>query len=214
MRAGNRKQAMVPEGATVLEPVGTAPGLVVPRRTARRWSCCPGRPASCSRCGARRSRRRRCRPRWRAPAPTSSGSCGCSGRRSPRSPRRCARPSATASPLDAPRDHDLPAARRDRDRDASSSRRPPRTTTRSRPPCSSATGRRCSRATARRSTSWWRRRCSARPSAPSRSRSPAPAGLMAGRLTDRAGSSAYVLGGLTVVLERGQGGAGGRRRGR
>jgi competence/damage-inducible protein CinA-like protein len=30
VRAGNRKQAMVPEGATVLDPVGTAPGLVVP----------------------------------------------------------------------------------------------------------------------------------------------------------------------------------------
>jgi nicotinamide-nucleotide amidase len=29
LRAGNRKQAMVPRGATVLEPVGTAPGLVV-----------------------------------------------------------------------------------------------------------------------------------------------------------------------------------------
>jgi nicotinamide-nucleotide amidase len=29
MRAGNRKQAMVPLGAEVLEPVGTAPGLVV-----------------------------------------------------------------------------------------------------------------------------------------------------------------------------------------
>jgi len=29
MAAGTRKQAMVPEGATVLEPVGTAPGLVV-----------------------------------------------------------------------------------------------------------------------------------------------------------------------------------------
>jgi nicotinamide-nucleotide amidase len=28
----NRKQAVVPEGATVLEPVGTAPGLVVPPR--------------------------------------------------------------------------------------------------------------------------------------------------------------------------------------
>ncbi len=28
--AGNRKQAMVPAGATVLEPVGTAPGVVVP----------------------------------------------------------------------------------------------------------------------------------------------------------------------------------------
>lgn len=30
VRAGNRKQAMVPEGAVVLEPVGTAPGFVVP----------------------------------------------------------------------------------------------------------------------------------------------------------------------------------------
>jgi nicotinamide-nucleotide amidase len=30
IRASNRKQAMVPDGATVLEPVGTAPGLVVP----------------------------------------------------------------------------------------------------------------------------------------------------------------------------------------
>ena len=30
IRAGNRKQATVPKGSTVLEPVGTAPGLVVP----------------------------------------------------------------------------------------------------------------------------------------------------------------------------------------
>ncbi|HYG97028.1 MAG TPA: competence/damage-inducible protein A [Solirubrobacterales bacterium] len=30
MRAANRKQAMVPEGAIPLDPVGTAPGLVVP----------------------------------------------------------------------------------------------------------------------------------------------------------------------------------------
>jgi nicotinamide-nucleotide amidase len=30
IRASNRKQAMVPDGAAVLEPVGTAPGLVVP----------------------------------------------------------------------------------------------------------------------------------------------------------------------------------------
>jgi nicotinamide-nucleotide amidase len=30
MRAGNRKQAMIPAGATILEPVGTAPGLIVP----------------------------------------------------------------------------------------------------------------------------------------------------------------------------------------
>jgi nicotinamide-nucleotide amidase len=30
MRAGNRKQALVPAGAAILEPVGTAPGLIVP----------------------------------------------------------------------------------------------------------------------------------------------------------------------------------------
>ncbi|MFA4927646.1 MAG: competence/damage-inducible protein A [Patulibacter sp.] len=30
IRSANRKQAMVPAGATVLEPVGTAPGLIVP----------------------------------------------------------------------------------------------------------------------------------------------------------------------------------------
>ena len=30
IRAANRKQATIPAGATVLEPVGTAPGLVVP----------------------------------------------------------------------------------------------------------------------------------------------------------------------------------------
>jgi nicotinamide-nucleotide amidase len=30
IRAGNRKQATIPEGSTILEPVGTAPGLVVP----------------------------------------------------------------------------------------------------------------------------------------------------------------------------------------
>lgn len=30
IRASNRKQAVIPRGATILEPVGTAPGLVVP----------------------------------------------------------------------------------------------------------------------------------------------------------------------------------------
>ena len=30
LRVGNRKQAMVPDGAVALDPVGTAPGLVVP----------------------------------------------------------------------------------------------------------------------------------------------------------------------------------------
>jgi nicotinamide-nucleotide amidase len=34
IRAANRKQALVPEGAFVIDPVGTAPGLVVPGRPA------------------------------------------------------------------------------------------------------------------------------------------------------------------------------------
>jgi nicotinamide-nucleotide amidase len=45
---GVRKQAMVPEGATVLEPVGTAPGLVVPPaadRTGPPVVVLPGPPA-------------------------------------------------------------------------------------------------------------------------------------------------------------------------
>jgi nicotinamide-nucleotide amidase len=32
IRQSNRKQAVIPQGATILEPVGTAPGLVVPPR--------------------------------------------------------------------------------------------------------------------------------------------------------------------------------------
>jgi nicotinamide-nucleotide amidase len=36
VRLSNRKQAMIPEGATVLDPVGTAPGLVVPRLSGTR----------------------------------------------------------------------------------------------------------------------------------------------------------------------------------
>jgi nicotinamide-nucleotide amidase len=35
VQAGNRKQATIPQGATVLEPVGTAPGLVVPPSESR-----------------------------------------------------------------------------------------------------------------------------------------------------------------------------------
>ena len=65
-RRGNRKQALVPAGATVLEPVGTAPGLVVPPAdgaAARPSSCCPARRASCSRCGRPRSRPTRSAPR-------------------------------------------------------------------------------------------------------------------------------------------------------
>jgi nicotinamide-nucleotide amidase len=44
IRASNRKQALVPDGATVLEPVGTAPGLIVPGRSAPTVLVLPGPP--------------------------------------------------------------------------------------------------------------------------------------------------------------------------
>ena len=102
IRASNRKQALVPDGATVLEPVGTAPGLVVPPpRAAPTVLVLPGPP-------------RELQPMWEtaletppmrraaraARAPTSSGSCACSGSRSRRSRARCARSRPTASPIE------------------------------------------------------------------------------------------------------------------
>ena len=124
MRAGARKQALVPVGAAVLEPVGTAPGLLV--GVVGRWSrCCPGRRASCRRCGRRRSTTvaaaraaRVARGRW------SSGSCASSRCPSRRSRRRCA------------------------------SSTPTRCRSRSRPACAAASSRwrRCSRPPRRRRT--------------------------------------------------------------
>ena len=58
IRASNRKQAVIPEGATVLDPVGTAPGLVVPPR--RR---------------DRADRRRAARAAARASADVGDGAC-------------------------------------------------------------------------------------------------------------------------------------------
>ena len=60
IRAGNRKQAMVPRGRD--DPragrhrARARRAAAGRRRRPRRSSCCPGRRASCSRCGRRRSR--------------------------------------------------------------------------------------------------------------------------------------------------------------
>ena len=71
LQIANRKQAMVPEGAVALDPVGTAPGA---RRAGRRTGGggpARARRASCRRAGSRRSRRSRSRavaaaaPRYR-----------------------------------------------------------------------------------------------------------------------------------------------------
>ena len=93
--AANRKQAMVPLGADVLDPVGTAPGWWCPAR--RRCWCCPDRRGSCRPCG---------RPRWpvpwcnrRSPGARSitRRRCGSSAFPSRAWPRRCARPRGVVS---------------------------------------------------------------------------------------------------------------------
>ena len=95
VRAANRKQAHGPRGrARDRARRAPRPGWSCRRATApgRPSWCCRARRASCSRCGARRSRPRSSgRPSGGAPT-TSSGCCGCSASRSPRSPRRCGWP--------------------------------------------------------------------------------------------------------------------------
>ena len=56
LREANRKQAIVPEGSIPLDPIGTAPGLVVPAGEQRRGRSARARRGSCSRCGRPRSR--------------------------------------------------------------------------------------------------------------------------------------------------------------
>lgn len=65
VRAANRKQAMVPEDATVLEPVGTAPGVVVPGSPT--VLVLPGPP-------------RELQPMWRAAAQTDAVQQAIAGR--------------------------------------------------------------------------------------------------------------------------------------
>ena len=115
VREGNRKQATVPEGATVLDPVGTAPGLVVPppagpRAPHRRGAARPAPGAAADVGRSRRERGDESRAEGRA-ARWSSGCCGCSGSPSRRSPRRCGWPNGRGRAR-APGDHHLPETRR------------------------------------------------------------------------------------------------------
>ena len=64
MMDANRKQAMVPEGAETLDPIGTAPGLVVPAGD-RVVIVLPGPPRELQPSGRRRWRPRRWRRCWR-----------------------------------------------------------------------------------------------------------------------------------------------------
>ena len=97
VREANRKQAMVPEGAIALDPVGTAPGPGRPGRRQRWSSSCRARRASCSRCGRRRSRPSRCARCSSGRRRCAATRCACSASPSPRSPRACARSRPTGS---------------------------------------------------------------------------------------------------------------------
>ena len=98
----------------------------------------------------------------------------------------------------AARDHDLPAARRDRDRDGLRARRPPRDYAAFE---AAVLERHGATVFARDGETIDELVAAALLGPPVRTVAVAESctgGLMAGRLTDRAGSSAYVLGGLTV----------------
>ena len=187
-----------PAGATVLEPVGhrararraaagTAADGARAARAAARAAADVGRRRSATRAVARRCSRGA--GRW------SSGSCACSAIPEPRSPRTLRELEADGIALEP---LEITTCLRRGEIEvatvfAPAARGGLRRASRRR--CASATATRSSPTTARRSTSRSPGCCAGRTIAIAES---CTGGLMAARLTDRAGSSAYVLGGLVV----------------
>ena len=165
MREGARKQARVPVGAAVLEPVGTAPGLLV--GSGPLVAVLPGPP---------RELQTMWRPRWKtSPLRELLGSAGTLEQRILRFfPLPEPQIAATLRELDA---DSLPleittCLRRGELEVATVFSPPAGAYALSRPSCASATATSCSPTTGRRST----RSSTCWPAAPSRPRNRAPAG--------------------------------------
>jgi nicotinamide-nucleotide amidase len=198
IRAGNRKQAMVPEGGRVLEPVGTAPGFVVrspsgpgptvvvlpgpPRELQPMWEDAIGPGGVPGAVAGRTEYRQEMLRMFGIPESEIAETCGSPAARASTSTRWRSRPACAAA-----RSSSSPAT----------SPRPPRRTRRSPPWSATGTadtlfsddGSSVDDQVARLLQE------SSRTIAVAES---CTGGLLAGRLTDLAGSSAYVLGGLVV----------------
>ena len=113
VRAANRKQALVPEGSYIIDPVGTAPGVVVPGEPDRGCAPRPAARASADvahggeyRFGAGGHRRAHDLPPGDGPDVRAAGV---------RAGRHAARRRGGDRRLRRARDHHLPAPRGDRD---------------------------------------------------------------------------------------------------
>ena len=198
-------------------PSAPRPGLVVPPADGRAGPTVVVLPGPAARAaadvGRRRSRPTRfARGRSAGAARSARRCCGCSASRSRRSPRRCGAREAAGIDLDA---LEITTCLRRGEVEIVTRYEPGRAagrTTRSRPSCASATPTRSSPTTAR---SVDEQVAALLPRAPARTVATAESctgGLVAARLTDLPGSSAYVRGGARRLLQRGQGGARRRRR--
>ena len=157
LRAANRKQAVIPAGATVLEPRGNGAGAGRAAAEGRRRPDGRGAARAARRAAADVGRRRRDRRRSSARSParptTGARSCGCSGSPRPRSRTRCEPPmreGLTLAPLEITtclRRGEIEISHALRARGAGGLRRAASTSS------PSATASACSRATAARSTS-------------------------------------------------------------
>ena len=209
VREANRKQAMVPEGSIPLDPVGTAPGLVVPA-DGRVVVVLPGPP-------------RELQPMWPAALATEPlraaawarlaaarlhaahvRSARVGDRQEPARDRGGGRRAARG------RDHHLPAPRRDRDRRALPRRGGGDRRGGAARASPSATRATSSASTARRSTPRSRACCRATGSA---WRSRAAAACWRRGSPSLPGASAYSAGERRLLLERGEGRAARRRPG-